>query len=115
MPVTKTIPLTVPIVGHETIREVVIRSPGLVLYGQIGDPVSVIRGEGEQVQVVENDAAISRYLDACIIEPKDKLLFDQIELQDAMTIKETLLDFFVTARLAKMSQTSQTPSSSTSS
>jgi hypothetical protein len=111
MPKKVTIPLTVPIVGHTTIHEIVIQAPGLIQYAQIGDPVSVMRGDGDQVQVVENDAAIARYIEDCIVEPRDKLILNQIDLVDAMTIKDALLDFFVTARLAKISQASQTPSS----
>lgn len=109
---TKTILLSEPITGHhEVIREVVVRPPTLPEYGRIGEPYTWIRGADGQAVYVEQDGAISAYIEACIVEPKDKLLVEQIELRDAFAIKEAVLDFFHEARQAKTSPISPTISS----
>jgi hypothetical protein len=113
---TKTIPLSKPLIGHdEPVREIKVRAPNLAEYGSIGEPFTWARPSDDAPAVyIENDAAISRYLDVCIVEPKDKNLLAQIELEDAMTLKEEILGFFLEARLARASRSSPTGSSSTS-
>lgn len=112
-----TIQLSEPVVGHQgPITEVVLRPPSLPQYLAIGEPWSVVPApDGREGAVVENDAAIAAYGEACVAEPRDKLLLGQIGLADAMAIKDAILDFFVAARQARRSPTSPTSSSSTSS
>lgn len=100
-----TITLVEPIVGHTTIKEIVLRPPGLLEYAAIGDPAAMMRADNDVLQIVENDAAIARYVDCCIVEPADKLLLEQVGLEDAMAIKEAILDFFVKARTSRMERT----------
>lgn len=116
MPKTVTITLREPIVGHRgTITEIVLRAPNLTQYAAIGEPVTAVPGESGKLVYIENDQAIAGYMEACMVEPKDKLLLDQVQLADAMNIRDAVVDFFVEARRESRSPTSPTSSSSTSS
>jgi hypothetical protein len=113
---TVTVRLREPIVGHQgAVTEIVLRPPNLVEYARIGDPVSVVPDGGGGGIVVDNDAAIAAYVEACTVEPRDKLLLAQVSLADAMDVKDAILGFFAAARLARTSPNSPTSSSSTSS
>src|SRR5258708_16187511 len=91
---TVTIKLREPIVGHQgAITEIVLRPPGLLEYARLGDPVSVVPGPNGEALVVDNDAAIAAYIDACTVEPQDKLLLSQVQLADAIDVKEAVLGF----------------------
>lgn len=99
-----TIVLSEPIVGHRgVITEIVLKPPNLAQYMAIGEPVSVVPGPQGEGVVVDNDAAIAAYAEACMVEPKDKLLLDQVQLADAMEVKEAIIGFFLAARRARTS------------
>lgn len=107
---TVTITLLEPIVGHDgAVREIVMRPPNLMEFARIGEPLTAMAGADGNAIVVDNDVAITAYLERCIVEPKDKLLLDQVQLADAFRIKEAFLDFFGEARQAAKSVTSPTP------
>ena len=106
----KTLQLIEPLIGHhETIREIVLRSPTLSEYGRLGDPDSWIALGDDKFYRVENDPAIAAYIDTCVVEPKDKLLLEQLSLADQIGLKRALIDFFDEARQARASLTSPTP------
>lgn len=109
MPKTTTVPLRTPIAGHGgPISQVVVKAPTLPQYMAIGEPFSAVPAPDGKTVVVENDAAIAAYAEVCIAEPQDRLLLAQVELVDAMAIKDAILDFFVEARQASRSPTSPT-------
>lgn len=112
---TTTVMLREPLIGHGgPVREVVLKAPNLVQYAAIGNPVTLAPSAEGRPVVIENDAAIAAYIEACVVEPKDKLLLGQVQLADAMDIREAVLDFFVEARRARSTPSSPTSSSETS-
>lgn len=117
MPKTVTVALREPIVGHQgTISEIVLRGPTLPEYMRIGDLYSFFPApDGKTMAPVRNDAAFAAYAEACVVEPKDKLLLQQVQLADAMGVEDAIEGFFIEARRARQLPTSPTSSSSTSS
>jgi hypothetical protein len=106
---TVTIKLSEPIVGHEgPITEVELRSPNLMEYARIGEPATWVKAGEDRYLSIDNDHAVEAYVQACVVEPKDKLLLNQIGLADGMAIKDAILDFFGEARRARLSPTSPT-------
>ena len=103
-----------PISGHrEMVTELVLRPPSGPEYMRIGEPCEVMPDPKGKPVVVDNDAAIAAYFEVCVVEPKDKLLLDQLGLADAMDVKDEIIGFFGAARRARRSPPSPTSSSST--
>lgn len=109
---TATIELSEPIVGHEPIRRVILREPQARDYFSLGEPsVFAQNGDGTAVYAIENPDVIQRYIERCLVEPKDPLALGQLCLSDAMRVKEACLSFFTDGRV-KASNSPATSSSS---
>lgn len=99
MPKQTTIPLSEPLAGHEgKITQVIVRSPKAAEFFLYGEPYAYARNRDGTVFTVENAETVKSYIDVLIVEPKDKLLIAQLELTDAMKVKEAVLGFFTAAR-----------------
>ena len=113
MPKTTTIELSEPLITHGgAFRSITFREPTAAEYWRIGE----IRRYGNAsgvIYAVENEGAVKSYIEACLVEPKDPLVLNQIKsLKDGMKIKEAISDFFMSAELGNISTTSSDSSSS---
>lgn len=108
----KEIPLSEPIAGHSgPIAKVVLREPTLADVMEIGEPQVIGRTADGTLYAVEHVGSIKAYLERCVQSP-DALLLGQLCLADALAVKDALIGFFSTARLASL-PASPTSSSST--
>jgi len=111
---TKAILLDKPLVGHDgPIKQIVLREPTFDEYLAFGDPYSVAYTENDVPFGVENPDVIRRYMDACLVEPKDPALLQQAGARVAREVKNALLGFFQPASATvAASETSPTKSPS---
>jgi hypothetical protein len=111
-----TITLKQPILGHEVVREVKMRRPTGDEILTMGFPYTFQPTPDGGRLFIENNEAIKFYVEACIVEPKDKLaLLTQIEMEDVLELREQVMGFFLEAQTARRtSPKSSTASSSTS-
>jgi hypothetical protein len=107
-----TIELTEPLVGHEPIPRLILREPQARDYFSLGEPSILAQSvDGTAVYAIENSEIVQRYIERCLVEPKDPLTLGQLCLVDAMRVKEAVLGFFNQAR-ANVSRSPATSSSS---
>ena len=94
-----TIKLSSPVIGHGApVSSVVLREPTFAEHSVHGDPTIFARNSEGGVYLIENTAVIKAYLEACLVEPKDPLLLNQLSLADSIQLKDAMLDFFSDAR-----------------
>lgn len=99
-----TIKLSKPLPGHNgPITEIVIREPNCEDLLEFGDPCIYARLEDGTLFPAEDKEAIKRYVNRLV--DLDPLLLGKLSLADGLRIKDTVIGFFIDARL-----TSQTPS-----
>lgn len=93
---TIVIPLSKPLRAHggESIKQIVLREPTFDEYLEIGDPYTVAASNEGTPFAVENSEVIKRYIDLCLVEPKDSLLLKQAGARVARQVKDKLLAFF---------------------
>lgn len=112
----KTIPLKKPLQGPNglVVKEIVLREPTFDEYLENGDPYTVAASQSGIPFMVENADVISKYVNICVVEPKDpQILRSQGGARVAREIKEALLSFFHPDAPAEEDlATSQTNSSS---
>lgn len=107
-----TIELSEPIIGHsDPIRRVVLQEPRARDYFALGEPSVYARNPDGTVYAVENAEVIDRYIERCIVEPKESILLDQMSLGDAMRVKDAVLGFFSDARKKTLPSSSMSSSS----
>ena len=110
----KTITLTKPIVGHETVRELELREPTWNEYSELGDPfVWAPRGDDMVVATPIMDR-VKAYAERLVLmngREGDPLILGQLCLADSRAVKDAVLGFFLAAEKA----TEASPSSSTTS
>lgn len=98
----------------EPLNEVTIREPNGRDFTRFGEPFQFFGGGSGPIVMQENEEAVCRYLDACIVHAMGgAAILPNLGLSDAMRVKEALLGFFTVAREAAFKPGS-TPSSSPS-
>jgi hypothetical protein len=115
---TIVIPLSKPLRAHggESITQIILRAPTYNEYFEIGDPwMAAISRDGDTVVPVEDFHIIKKYLDICVVEPKDTLLLSQADARVARKVKEKLLTFFPDPPEEQVSEISLTTSPSAAS
>lgn len=108
------IPLRTPLRTPEgEVRQVVLREPTFDEYFTIGDPYNIAYTQTGTGFAVENAENIRRYIDVCLVEPKDPAILVQGNAQLAREVKRVMLGFFQPADEADSdSETSETGSPS---
>lgn len=97
-----TIPLRTPVLGHGVIKEVKMRRPTGEEILTMGFPYSFQPTPDGQRLFIENNEAIKFYVEACIVEPEDKLeLLGGISMEDALELRERVMGFFLEAQTAR--------------
>jgi hypothetical protein len=100
------ITLLEPIVGHGgMVKEIWLREPTARELMSFGDPWSRAFSRDGLVFQSENVEIVKQYVDACVVYdspgPKvDELLLEQLGLADGLRVKDAVLGFFTSARLA---------------
>jgi len=93
----KTIALSQP---HATpkgaITKVILREPTFGMLQRYGD-IRTFAQRGGTGFFITNDEAVSNYLRSCLVEPQDLSFLEGVCLQDALTIRDTLISFFMVA------------------
>jgi hypothetical protein len=96
-----TVTLITPIEGHEgQIKQIVLRAPKYADVMLLGEPAAYARSTEGMIYQAEKDDVVKSYIERLCIEPKDTALLNQLELADALKLKEAVFDFFLAARLA---------------
>jgi hypothetical protein len=107
------IDLKTPIQGHEgKIDKIVLREPTFDEYLAFGDPYNIAYTESGVPFAVENPEVIRRYIEACLVEPKDSALLAQAGAMVARDVKNKLLGFFQPGDRTEASASSATNSPS---
>ena len=89
-----TIDLEEPITGHEgPITQIVLREPRYREITAIGKVSNYGHANGTVFEV-ENDEAIRKYIEACLVSPKSASLLEQLCMADTFRVREAVLDFF---------------------
>ena len=102
----KTISLSRRYEAHGTVFDAIeMRSPKLRDYFAIGDPVEAQPSgvEGGTI-VVEHRDRIEAYRDRLVVKPSLAEILD-LDLEDAMRVKEAITGFFTEARRARRART----------
>lgn len=112
---TIVIPLSKPLRAHggESIKQIVLREPTFDEYLDVGDPYTFAASNEGTPFAVENADVIKRYIELCLVEPKDSLLLKQAGARVAREVKEKLLAFFrpgATADEASVTSETNSPS-----
>jgi hypothetical protein len=95
------------------VNRIVLREPTFDEYLSYGDPFSIAYTENGTPFGVENPEVIKRYINACLVEPKDPAILMQAGAFVAREVKNKLLGFFQPVELTKeVSETSGTNSPS---
>ena len=79
------------------LTEVVIRPPVASEYWANGEPWQEMV-MGKNAYIVENPVTVQTYIDLLVVEPKSKAYRNNLELVDAMAVKDAVLGFFPEAR-----------------
>lgn len=110
---TTAIALSRPLATHAgEIRALKLSEPTGEMYLRLGEPIVYGRSPDGSVFAIENEEIIRRYIEACMPPEVDAVMIGQLSLEDAMAVKEEVLDFFRAAR-ARHSAKSSTSSSLT--
>jgi hypothetical protein len=93
------IELSEPVIGHGgQVKKVILRLPRAGDFFVLGEPIAYARKGDGTTFAVENIEVLSSYIQRLLVEP-DALIFESLSLQDALAVKEAVLDFFGKARL----------------
>ena len=113
-----TVKLAMPIeLAGRRLTEITLKEPNGGLYIKTGEPRTLVFNASGSGYWVEQVDAIKTYLEALIVHELGADLVNLLSLEDSMTIKETLFDFFSVAAAAvnaKRAAQKSTPSSSAS-
>jgi len=106
---TRTVKLNRKYEAHGKVFDAVsLRPPTLSDFFSIGEPVELHPGpDGSGRYVIEHNERISAYLDRLAVPGEPGLeCIGQVELRDAMAIKEAITGFFLEARKPRDAPTS---------
>ncbi len=97
-----TIALSTPLVGHAgPITDVVLREPTAGEYFSLGEVSTIARTGDGGFYTIDLPETRKAYIEACIVEPKDKVLvLGQLSLTDGMKVAEAIDRFLLAARSA---------------
>jgi hypothetical protein len=111
---TVKVELSEPRVGHggASVTHVVLREPTLDELFLYGEPIEVTRTKSGEVITIEHPDILNAYRKVLIVEPDSQVLVGSLPLVDALRVKDEIIGFFLSARLATL-PTSPTDSSST--
>lgn len=116
MPEIETIKLKKPLESpHGKVFQIVLREPTYTEYLEHGDPYTIASTEGGALFSVENPEVIKRYINLCLLEPKDPATLLQAGAAVAREVKNRMLGFFQSAEEEedkKLSAKSETTSPS---
>lgn len=91
---TKTVPLKRPFAGGGgMVTEVVLQEPTGGDYFLLGHPQTWVKASGGMA-LVDNDQAIKAYAERLIIKPDPLLAMTQMNVLDAIAVKDAILGFF---------------------
>lgn len=93
---TKQVRIPVPggLFGHgKTFQEVVLREPTFREYLDIGDVIEHISYPNGMRIATVNNVTVDRYLQTCLVEPRDAIVVEQGGLALAKEVREAILGF----------------------
>jgi hypothetical protein len=89
----KTITLSRPITTHEgQVSTITVREPKGKDFFELGDPTTLVRTQHGLAEI-RNDGVIEAYINRCV-SVEAALLANQLNLRDAMAVRDAVLDFF---------------------
>lgn len=85
--------------GHDAIpiATIVLREPKYADFIALGEPTVWTPGPNGIATRVDVPEVIGEYVERCLVEPKDHLLLRQLDLVDAMAVRDAVVGFFIEA------------------
>lgn len=92
------------------VSRIVLREPTFEEYLSYGDPYTIASTDAGSLFSVENAEVIRRYINLCLVEPKDPAILLQAGASVAREVKNRVLGFFQPVEADEVSTTSGTNS-----